>query len=241
MPLINKMLGLLPWISYTGKYAQFGTRSKGWIELYSNGVLTVPDRLNLSCDLYLLSNGRDGTKYQYHSTGSQGGTYYWGELRGNGGQGGTAMEYFSKVLKGDYSVVIGTPTTVGAEFTTTNGTISGGKGGTGRKWEKYGSTGSGGDMTTDLPATAGKDGRIPFTGNTPLTDGLASKKLGAGGSGGEFTGVQAQYNPPYLHRAGVLQEPYPNSGAGGYGSEGPNNNSPGGAGATGIVIVRWGY
>lgn len=241
MPLINKMLGLLPWISYTGKYAQFGTRSKGWIELYSNGILNVPDRLNLSCDLYLLSNGKDGTKYQYYGYGSQGGdTYIWAELRGDGGRGGTAMEYFSKVLKGDYSVVIGTPTTVGTEFTTANGTISGGKGGTGRKWEKTGHT-TGPDLITDAPATAGEDGRVPFTGHNPLTDGLASKKLGAGGSGGEFTGVQAQYNPPYLHKAGRLQEPYPNSGAGGYGSEGPNNNSPGGVGATGIVIVRWGY
>ena len=238
MPLINKNVGLLPWISYTGDHKIYGTRRKGWIECYTDGTLTVPARFRSSCDLYLLSNGSNGTAYRYYSNGAQGDQFYWGELRGDGGQGGTAMEYFAQQLSGDYQVAIGKITTVGTTMTTANGTIAGGKGGTGRKWEKFGEI-VGSSTITDQPATAGEDGRVPFTGHTPLTDGLAKYKLGAGGSGGAYNGQQAQYNPPYLHSNGQTVDPYPNTGAGGWGAE--VNTQPAGNGATGIVIVRWGY
>lgn len=241
MPLINKMLGASPWITYTGEHTFFGNKIKGWIECYTDGILSVP----FTCkdkifDAYLLSDGHPGTAYVYEAGMYKDIHYYWTENAGDGGDGGTWKEYYNQVLYGTYPVTISSVTKLGTLFNTTGGTL-GGQGGVGEKWTKITPTAhhQPSELYKSAP-TKGQDGRVPFTGHSPLELGTASKKLGAGGSGGRSVELypapgNADFTNPDsngLYLQGI--------GRGGDGASDETNLYLS-LFSKGIVIVRWGY
>lgn len=196
--------------TYDGSCNFFGTANQGWVELLENGTLTFPNTANLaSCDVYLLENGAAG-----HSRLTQ--------LNMSGGKGGDHTEMYRLDLRGmEADVDIGEVT----KFVLSDGTIY--------DTADAANGGAGGTNTTHV----GADGYAPFVGTMTGLNGMASKKLGAGGgykgyAGGSYGGGAGGEGTRDDGEAGLA-----NTGSGGGGAQ----MGAGGAGGTGIVIVRWGY
>ena len=246
MPLINRALGGVAQLPlYTGSHVIYGDWKQGWIEMLTSGVLTVKRSLaRRGLDIYLLETGESGEASLWKQ-----GSY---ALGGSGGKGGDWIEHYGVALSGSYDVLIGAVTTLGSY--TTEGQSNGKAGGT----RTISSA-----PVTKYTAHKGTDGRIPFSGHSPLSGGYAKLKLGpGGGEGGGYYQLGTDPDDPngypqYLHEtgggyggsavkngAGVT-----NTGAGGNGGTAPDNPSnydygrsiPGGAGGSGIAIMRWGY
>lgn len=238
MPLINKLLYKYAETkpTFSGDCAFFGNDDKGWIEIYENGTITIPEGITKLCDIYLLTNGSEGTGDKFTSNETTAG-YTWVDYYGTGGTGGTAMEYYGKTLSGKYTIVIeDTSTRMSGKinFATTTlttdatGNIPGAEGGYGYTETSFTSSETHQTTVTTNEAQPGKDGRRPFTGHTPMNDGHCKLLLAAGGNGGRYRGDSpADYTPNSTSR-------YKNCGAGG---DGENNQK----GWPGIVIIRWGY
>lgn len=220
--------------SFSGRSNVYGTAEQGWIELLGSGTLTCPNAPNMaSCDLYLLENGEAGKNAASGAAG-------------DGGKGGDWMEQYAVDLRGQtLAAAIGPVTTLGQQYTTSG--------------EANGASGS-----TDT-GTSGGAGRVPFTGHETLAQGRARYKLGAGGgkgaSGSVFMIKDAEGSAGGVYGGGAGGSVKKNGdtasasngghgtantgGGGGGGAmvyDGASTNyMAGGAGGTGIVIVRWGY
>lgn len=196
--------------TYDGSCNFFGTANQGWVELLENGTLTFPNTANLaSCDVYLLENGAAG-----HSRLTQ--------LNMSGGKGGDHAEFYRLDLRGTEATVKIDEVT---KFTLDDG----------RNYDTGDADngGAGGTNTTHV----GADGYAPFGGTMDGLNGMAARKLGAGGgykgyAGGSYGGGAGGEGTRDDGEAGLA-----NTGSGGGGAQ----MGAGGAGGTGIVIVRWGY
>lgn len=237
--------------SYTGDYNTYGDANKGWIEMLTSGTLTISGDV---FDVYLLGNGSTGSK----GTSAVGSASATG---GKGGKGGSCYEYFGEELNGEYAVTIAgdgsnTRTAVGTldiprlhfpshgDYTKI---IHGADGGAG-------AISKGGN--TDATGKKGGDGRQPFADASPMSQGHAAQKLGAGGGGGgsssssgkKSQGAGGTYGggAGAPHVGGKASSGRANTGSGGGGGAGrsgtnfADNGTPG-SGGTGIAIVRWGY
>lgn len=140
----------------------------------------------------------------------------------SGGKGGDHAEFYRLDLRGmEVAVTIGEVT----KFPLSDGTIY--------DTADAANGGAGGTSTSHV----GADGYAPFGGTLEAIDALGSKKLGAGGgykgyAGGSYGGGAGGTGSNGDGEAGLA-----NTGSGGGGSQ----MGIGGAGGTGIVIVRWGY
>lgn len=199
--------------TFDGSCNFFGTAAQGWVELLEDGTLTFPNTANLaSCDVYLLENGEKG---------------YSGlvgpPLSRCGGKGGDHAEMYRLDLRGmEAAVQIGEVT----KFALDDGTIYD---------TADAANGSAGGTST---APDGADGYAPFGGTMVGLDGMASRRLGAGGgfaahAGGQYGGGAGGTGSNGDGEAGLA-----NTGGGGGGG---SRLGIGGVGGTGIVIVRWGY
>ena len=196
--------------TFDGSCNFYGTADKGWVELLEDGTLTFPSTANLaSCDVYLLENGAAG-----HSRLTQ--------LNMSGGKGGDHAEFYRLDLRGLEAVVqIGEVT----KFSLSDGTLY--------DTADAANGSAGGTNTTHV----GADGYAPFGGTMDGLNGMAARKLGAGGgykgyAGGSYGGGAGGEGTRDDGEAGLA-----NTGSGGGGAQ----MGAGGAGGTGIVIVRWGY
>lgn len=199
--------------TFDGSCNFYGDATKGWVELLEDGTLTFPNTANLaSCDVYLLENGENG---------------YSGlvgpPLGRHGGKGGDHAEMYRLDLRGmEADVTIGEVT----KFPLSDGTIYD---------TADAANGSAGGTST---ARDGADGYSPFGGTMVGLDGMASRRLGAGGgfaghAGGHYGGGAGGTGSNGAGKAGLA-----NTGSGGGGGA---QLGRGGVGGTGIVIVRWGY
>ena len=196
--------------TFDGSCNFYGTADKGWVELLEDGTLTFPNTANLaSCDVYLLENGAAG-----HSRLTQ--------LNMSGGKGGDHAEFYRLDLRGmEVDMTIGEVT----KFPLSDGTIY--------DTADAANGSAGGTNTTHV----GADGYAPFGGTMDGLNGMAARKLGAGGgykgyAGGSYGGGAGGEGTRDDGEAGLA-----NTGSGGGGAQ----MGAGGAGGTGIVIVRWGY
>lgn len=196
--------------TFDGSCNFYGTAEKGWVELLEDGTLTFPSTANLaSCDVYLLENGAAG-----HNRLTQ--------LNMSGGKGGDHAEFYRLDLRGTEATVKIDEVT---KFTLDDG----------RNYDTGDADngGAGGTNTTHV----GADGYAPFGGTMDGLNGMAARKLGAGGgykgyAGGSYGGGAGGEGTRDDGEAGLA-----NTGSGGGGAQ----MGAGGAGGTGIVIVRWGY
>lgn len=196
--------------TFDGSCNFFGTAAQGWVELLEDGTLTFPNTANLaSCDVYLLENGEAGI-IGFAGTGS------------TGGKGGDHAEMYRLDLRGmEAAVKIGEVTKFSLNDGTTYDTADA-------------ANGSAGGTKT---APVGAAGYAPFGGTMVGLDGMASRRLGAGGgylghAGGDYGGGAGGKDPRGDGEAGLA-----NTGGGGGGVK----IGKAGAGGTGIAIVRWGY
>lgn len=196
--------------TFNGSCNFYGDAAKGWVELLEDGTLTFPNTANLaSCDVYLLENGAAG-----HSRLTQ--------LNMSGGKGGDHAEFYRLDLRGmEVDMTIGEVT----KFPLSDGTIY--------DTADAANGSAGGTNTTHV----GADGYAPFGGTMDGLNGMAARKLGAGGgykgyAGGSYGGGAGGEGTRDDGEAGLA-----NTGSGGGGAQ----MGAGGAGGTGIVIVRWGY
>jgi len=232
-------------LSYTGEHTVYGNEDKGWIEMLTSGTLTIQTKS--PCDIYLISSGTKGTSGTYTAGGLNTDDVVTG---GNGGDGGAYLEKFDVTLNGSYNVTIGATcsSTTKANQTTLGAYTTSGKqnnGGTGAKIN-----GDSMDYTVVNASTKGGNGRKPFTGNSPMSQGFAQYQLGAGGGGGlaQYTsGVQAASSGGTYGggNGGLSPAAKANTGSGGGGGNSTfyssSNTTAGGKGGSGIAIVRWGY
>lgn len=217
--------------TFDGSYAIFGDEKQGYIECYSSGTLTFPEKGVV--DVFVLGSGL---------CGAYGGTYSGGK----GGGGAVGVTERELTVKGDYSIVVAascsstgaanasTAFELTAKTTLTNG-------GVGAAWNSetasvtnYGRSGSNGTS-------------YPFG----ETSGVFFRKLGAGGggSGSTYAGSYARGAVGGTLGGGngdkvssgndTATSGAANTGSGGGGRNYYNN--PTGLGGSGIVIVRWGY
>lgn len=232
--------------TFDGSYAVFGNEKQGYIECYSSGTLTFPK--NGTVDVFLLGGGKAGAK------ASSGG--------GAGGAGSAGQSAFGvKVDNGAYPVQIGgsggTSSALGYS-SASGGGASGGKGAThnsdsaagsagtsypfgetsGTFYKRYGAGGGGGGWratvtTTGTMETVSDDYKRPKSGGT----------LG-GGSGGSYSGGDGTAGTANTGSGGggggYRYHQYYDEGTGNY-VNASGTYGYGGAGGSGIVIVRWGY
>lgn len=179
-------------VSFDGKHTIYGDGRKGWIEITGKGTLTVLKPI--TADIYLLGKGSSGakgvSKYVKYETSNT-----WSVDGGTGGEGGKYLEVYGQTLSGTYEASLNASSGSSSKSTTGvnaklgdwnsyNGT-SAARGGT----ATYSGSVSGNDnanqiiLSSGSPARGG-DGRQPFAGNTPMSQGYAAKKLGAGGGSG---------------------------------------------------------
>lgn len=218
--------------TYSGSHAVFGDEKRGYIELYSSGVLTFPKKSVV--DLCIIGRGKNGSK-------ASGGA-------GAGGAGGTANNQYGIEAIGDYTITIGGTTSA---LGYSQGTGGGSKGGSG---------GSGGDDGTGVGGGGGAQGSaVPFGGdysefNIRYGGGGGGggwrmspywSNHGSGGSVGGGAGGKSGWNDNKTGSAGTA-----NTGGGGGGGAFSAYNldsgwdysyGAGGSGGSGRVIIRWGY
>lgn len=193
--------------TFDGSCNFFGDAEQGWVELLEDGTLTFPNTANLASCDVYLLEN-----------GKAGGVAF---IAG-GGKGGDHAEMYRLDLRGmEAAVQIGEVT----KFTLSDGTDYD---------TADAANGSAGGTKT---APVGADGYAPFGGTMVGLDGMASKRLGAGGgypghAGGQYGGGAGGKASHGDGEAGLA-----NTGGGGGGA----NIGTAGAGGTGIAIVRWGY
>ena len=180
-------------VSFDGTHTIYGDGKRGWIEITGKGTLTV--LRSITADIYLLGKGSSGangvSKYVKYETSNT-----WSVDGGTGGNGGKYLEVYGQTLSGTYEASFTAPNSDSSKSSTSgsntklgdwnsyNGT-SAARGGT----ATYSGSVSGNDnanqisLSSGSPASGG-DGRQPFAGNTPMSQGNAAKKLGAGGGSG---------------------------------------------------------
>lgn len=243
--------------TYTGAHAIFGTEKQGYMELYSSGTLTPQS--NLTAEVFLVGGGGSGG---YANTANNG--------MGGGGGGYTMLRTGYALQKGvNVSATIGaggaraTTTTSNDGGTTAFGGLSvlGGKGASSVNGGNGGSGGGCGSYVTSspyvVPANGGSNGSDGATSTNPnlAISGTGSKVsttfngrtyAGGGGGGGAYDyksgglGMNGGGNGGYYGNQGV--DAIVNTGSGGGGCAAKCSVSPyGGAGGSGIVIIRWGY
>lgn len=241
--------------TYTGSYAIHGDTTKGFIELFTSGTLTLSAHVY---DAYLVAGGYGG---------GGGGNRYSSPHGGNGGKSGNVLQILNTFFSGEVPVSIGaggsgTPgssssasswytngpggiTQLGNFTTDILGRVNGGDG----AWNSNSATGS-------TVQVAGTDGIFPFNDNNlglvsgsggggatnPQDEGSivipssgAAGGLGGGGKGGDVVNFTATVGSNGTANTG--------GGAGGGAGSwfGGNFFRAGGAGGSGLVIVRWGY
>lgn len=262
MPLINRVLhlaaggGKLP--IYTGEYVIYGDEKQGWIEMLTDGTLTMPRALRRrGIDIYMLTQGHAGSEPTYSNEKAS---------AGSGGAGGLYGERFGVEMPESCEVYISGPdsgyehlwvTAIG-EFSVSDDVYGthGAAGGTGATYTSSG---------TSTTSKKGGDGRQPFADNSPMSEGFAAKKLGAGGGGGGIVfdkavkvspaqggtygagrgggSVNGDGDMSYLAQKGTANT---GSGGGGAGCDDRGETDTellnrGAAGGCGIAIARWGY
>lgn len=234
-----------PTYTYTGSSTFVDDGGGDWrLKLLTSGTLTFTDLGNMGSggvDAFLVGGGGSGTYAQY----AQGG--------GNGGGGGyTKTGSFSPVKNTAYPVVVGAGgaqngsynTAVNGGDTTAFGlTAAGGKGGGFTKGGDGGSGGGGGYAQSGAGGTNGGDGGGASSGNYQGGDGqgTSTREFGestgalyAGGGGGGQTGQGGDGG------GGDAPSGAGEANTGGGGAGGNYYTAPqiGGAGGSGIVIIR---
>lgn len=207
--------------TYTGTYNLVGDTTQGYIELLTNGTLTLAEYLY---DVCLVGGGAGGGK-----------SY--------GGYGGYSHSYSGLSLAGDFAAAIGTG---GATSTSSEHGSNGTASTLGGTYTSAGGTrAAGGEQgNMSVASTAGADGAYPWGD-------AAFSNYGGGGGGGEFwngtVGRTAKagglVGGGYGGASGKVVKGTDNTGGGG-GSQGyhsVNGYTAPGKGGTGIIVVRWGY
>lgn len=193
-------------VSFSGKHTIYGDGRKGWIEITGKGTLTV--LRSITADIYLLGKGGTG------GNGKNARTNRTGTISaesGYGAGGGKYLEVYGQTLSGTYEASLSAPNSDSSKSTSGDNAKLG-------EWNSYNGTSAsrktngttyncnvsdlssadGITLTSGAPAN-GANGRQPFSGNNPMSQGMAAKKLGAGGgSGGLRKGyikVTYTYNP----------------------------------------------
>lgn len=245
--------------TFTGNHAIFGDEKQGYIECYSSGDLTFNS--NGTVDIFILGSGLKGATGTADGTGTTatGSGEATGGNGGNGAKGTTIASY--NVEKGSYTITVAATCTsvstanassaFGQNINTVNS--NGGKGGYGTaSWTEYNV-----DTMNSTEGAAGSNGTsIPFS----VTSGTFYKLLGAGGGGGGGRAGGFAYKGGYAggtlggghggrYASGSQTECIAgtaNTGSGGGGGGAAAYGSSlykfsGGAGGSGIVIIRWGY
>ncbi len=215
--------------TYTGSYTLHGDETQGYIELLTDGTLTLAP---WAYDLCLVGGGNNGGAGLIRGYNAYGNKYYYG-AGGNGGAGGRVLNLALRKLGGDIACTVS-----GAGGNSVLGDWSSASG------QNAGAGGSG--ATRDSASTQGGSGVNAFAdanfpivagggGGAGLGNSLASVGMNGGGNGGkERTGYNGTAN----------------TGGGGGGGGCETGNSvissditvySGGAGGSGIILVRWGY
>lgn len=226
---------------FTGSYAVFGDKEKGYIELYTSGTLTLAKGVY---DLFGVGGGAGRTYAN----------------KGGSGSGYTTTQRQLE-LEGEFPVLIGAggvfsyqtvETSPARGGDTTVGTILFAKGGT---MDRHGGSGGGGNGSVgeyDYAGNGGSNGSNGFNG----WDGYDVIK---GGSGQGTTTRAFEETTGKLYAGGGAGAVFGDGkkavgGAGGGGDQMKNGtpNTGGGAGAgglepeettggSGIIVIRWGY
>ena len=235
--------------TFDGSHAVFGDENRGYIECYSSGTLTFAS--SGTVDIFAVAGGSGA------DPGTTSANVSAETFTATGGQGGRAGAYNTwtaqEMEPGEYSVIIGSA----------NGASSF------DSYTASGYSGTGGAqaiVTRNVSSSTVKstNGYAGSAGVHPFSDSLFTRVAGAGGSGAASAGVAkvtggvggaggggnggsvtSTLNPPSLSagEAGTA-----NTGAGGGGGAAvriglPSTSgykSAGGAGGSGIVIIRWG-
>lgn len=227
---------------FTGQHAIFGDETQGRIECYSSGELTLDSR---EYDVFLVGGG--------------GAAGYTG---GAGGGGGYTKTVLKREMEGiTYSVIVGSGGTklsggggnAGGASSVDNISATGGmnssnstpsaKGGDG------GSGGGGGHYETTGPGGNGGSNGSNGTGYYGIGQGVTTRDFGEttgalrSGGGGGAQRKSKDDGPFPMGRGGEggggdsTKNSTPNTGGGG----GTSSVSSNGYGASGIIIIRWGY
>ena len=221
--------------TFTGSHSVFGNASKGRLEMYSSGTLSIKTRAKY--DVFLVGGGSGGNSYQYYA---------------GGGGGGYTFTFTQTLPAGNQDIGIGSGGRVGeggsayrdGELGGTGGTTSfgvnvaaGGASNVMAMAENGNDGGSGGGADNGNGGSNGGDGggisqaRGHGQGTTTRAFKESSGTLYAGGGGGRNrrggSGGGADAN----------NDAADNTGGGGGGS----TNGYSGDGGSGIAIIRWGY
>jgi hypothetical protein len=225
-----------PAFTYTGAYElKQSTRSDGTVDwelaLTSSGTLTFT-RVVDSVDIFLVGPGANGQRGYADSTTAHG---------GKGGNGGQVKTVYGKAVTAgtSYSIVIGSPGTATSGFSESASSGGGKTGGAG-------ATAIGNNRVN---AGAGTDGTKSFGGTGALY--YPNYYYGASGGGGGARSANYTIASPgikgdngagdggsYSNSGGSATR---NSGSGGGGGGYDISNytdQPGGAGGSGIIIIR---
>lgn len=261
--IFNVSAGKPPWQipTYTGSYAIFGTRAKGYIECYSTGTLTFGGIGKV--DLWMMTSGLKGKSGSVSS-----GVSDRIVSSGSGGAGGVqrAVVYNIPITRGSYSVTV--PPTCTSETDTNKPSALGY---TITSTSTAGNSGSSASVGFNngvgysrSSASAGGNGSCtPFWGDSSE---FAGRQYCAGGGGGRcyasdinstvFDEARANGGAKGGGRGGSTTIPSSggvgtagtaNTGSGGggggsyYAYDGASRFANGGNGGSGLVIIRWGY
>lgn len=232
--------------TFTGQHTIFGDETKGRIEMYSSGTLTLSE-----------------TVYDLFAVGGGGGGGYGGSIGGGGGGGGyTSTALNSQLTRNNYSVVIGVggissgdggdteiQSVISAQGgrggrsggSGTGGGGSGGSGGGGGGGEKFGGGNGGSNGGSGINGGGNGQGKttrafeiiegVLYSGGGGGGEGKNYNSGGIGGDGGGGNGGDES------SRGNKGDAGSPNTGGGG----GGGCYVDGGIGGSGIAIVRWGY
>lgn len=261
--IFNVSAGKPPWQipTYTGSYAIFGTRAKGYIECYSTGTLTFGGIGKV--DLWMMTSGLKGKTASV--SGSNPNQIV---TAGSGGAGGVQREvvYDIPIMRGTYHVTVppvcesdtttNKPSALGYTITSTS---TAGNSGAGASVGFNNGVGVG-----RRSASAGRNGsRTPFTGDSSEFSGRQYCAGGGGGrcyasdinstvfdearANGGTTGGGRGGSTTTSSSGGVGTAGTANTGSGGGGGaayyefNGNRRLATGGNGGSGLVIIRWGY
>lgn len=217
--------------TYTGTYNLVGDAQQGYIELLTDGTLTLSP---FTYDLCLVGGGNNGGAGSIGAYSASGGLYYYGK-GGNGGAGGRVLNLALRKLGGDIACTVSGAggNSVLGDWSSASGQNAGagGSGATRQSASTQGGSGVNAFADANFPIVAGGGGG----GNAGLVNDLASVGMNGGGDGGRRrTGYNGTANTG-------------GGGGGGGASLGDSVKSSditvysGGAGGSGIILIRWGY
>ncbi len=248
--------------TYTGAHALFGTEKKGYMEVYGSGTLTA--QANMNVEAFLVGGGGGGANGGQYSCGGGGGGGGYVKLLTNVAI--TNGISYPSVIGGGGSCVSGyTAPTSGGSTTVFDNMAAGGFGGysgiSSIKRCGGGDGGSGGGagggsresgedvydyIAGNGGANSGAGGGSSYGGAGGAGGGVSTAfngKTYSGGGGGGDSGAGIGYGNNGSANGGRYNEVAPNAtpNTGGGGGGACSRSFSGSMGASGIIIIRWGY